>query len=361
MNFLIDIGHPAHVHLFRNLAFKLEGSGHRVYLTAKRDKNIIELLDAYGLSYTLLGRKQKGLLAKYLTSIFHLIKLWRVVKSKKIEIGIGVSGLIAIISRITGMHSICLDDDDSSITPLYARSIRNADVILTPAALKSDQRGKNHITYNGYHELAYLHPNYFMPDPSVLAEIGVKKDEPYFVLRFNAFKAHHDIGEQGLTDDQKQSLIKFLKPYGKVFISTEDETNIYQGYQLKIPPHKIHSVLYYASMFVGDSQTMCSEAGLLGTPSLKCNSLAKRLSIPNEIEHSFGLCYSFPGEKFARLLEKANELLSDKQIKQAFKAKKDKMLDQKIDVTGFLVWFCENYPASLNTVIDQPEYPDSFK
>jgi predicted glycosyltransferase len=119
--------------------------------------------------------------------------------------------------------------------------------------------------------------------------------------------------------------------------------------------------MYYATMFVGDSQTMSSEAGLLGTPALKCNSFAKKLSIPNEIENSFGLCYSFPTETFTELLQKANELLNDKALKQSFKARRKKMLEQKIDVTEFLLWFCDNYPASVSIVMDQPEFPDTFK
>ncbi len=48
------------------------------------------------------------------------------------------------------------------------------------------------LFYPGYHELAYLHPRRFTPDRGVLAEAGISEGERYFVLRFNAFKAHHD-------------------------------------------------------------------------------------------------------------------------------------------------------------------------
>jgi len=55
----------------------------------------------------------------------------------------------------------------------------------------------------------------------------------------------------------------------------------------------MHSLLYYATMFIGDSQTMTSEAAMLGTPSLKLNSFAGKLSVPNELEQKYQLCYSF--------------------------------------------------------------------
>jgi len=38
---------------------------------------------------------------------------------------------------------------------------------------------------------------------------------------------------------------------------------------------------------------MTSEAAMLGTPSLKLNSFAGKLSVPNELEQKYQLCYSF--------------------------------------------------------------------
>ncbi len=45
-----------------------------------------------------------------------------------------------------------------------------------------DNMGKRHIKLNSYKELAYLHPNYFTPDPSVLDELALEKDEKLVVL-----------------------------------------------------------------------------------------------------------------------------------------------------------------------------------
>ena len=50
MNILVDIGHPAHVHLFKNMIWNLEEDGHEVKITA-RDKEI-----ALYLYYTKLLR-----------------------------------------------------------------------------------------------------------------------------------------------------------------------------------------------------------------------------------------------------------------------------------------------------------------
>ena len=361
MNLLIDIGHPGHVHLFRNLANNLKGKGYKVYFTAKKGNNITGLLDAYSIDYISLGKKHNNLFLKYLTTVSHLVKMYYLVKSKKIDVGIGVSGLVSFMSRITKMNSICLDDDDIAATPVFAKSISRASVILTPSALKDENRGNRHVSYNGYHELAYLHPNYFIPDPTVLQELGVKLGEKYFVLRFNAFKAHHDSGEYGLNPEQKQQLVELLEPYGKVFISTEDEDNKYHDHMLNVPPWKIHSVLYYAIMFIGDSQTMCSEAAILGTPALKCNTFAGKLSIPNELEEKYGLCYAYKPDEFDTLLEKTEELLHQQNLHDEWQARLQKMLDDKIDVTAFMAWFIESYPESIQVMKEEPEFQYRFR
>jgi uncharacterized protein len=356
MNLLIDTGHPAHVHLFKNLAIQMQEKGHYVFFSCKKDKAIIDLLKACGFPYISLGKKHKGLLIKYFMTILHLIRLWRLVVSKKIDIGIGVSGLISFISAWSKMQSICLDDDDSLIAPLFARSIRNADTILTPSALRHDKRGKNHIAYDGYHELAYLHPVNFTPDKNVLKESGLKEGEKFFLLRFNAFKAHHDVGEYGLNTVQKQQLIEILKPHAKVFISSEINDPAFSEYKLNISPEKIHSLMYYAEMFIGDSQSMTSEAAVLGTPALKCNTFAGRLSIPNELENKYELCYSFHPRDFDKMLNKIQELLEKSTLDTEFQARRQKMLSEKIDVTAFMVWFIENYPESIQIMKDDAEF-----
>jgi predicted glycosyltransferase len=51
MRVMVDIGHPAHVHFFRNAIRELEKRGHSVKVTA-RDKDVaLRLLEAYGIPY----------------------------------------------------------------------------------------------------------------------------------------------------------------------------------------------------------------------------------------------------------------------------------------------------------------------
>ena len=50
----------------------------------------------------------------------------------------------------------------------------------------------------------------------------------------------------------------------------------------------------------------------------------------------------------------AKTLLSDPETKVKGKEKLAKLLDEKIDLNKFLVWFVENYPVSFNSIKADP-------
>ena len=260
------------------------------------------------------------------------------------------------------MKSIGFDDDDMVVTPVFARYANKASVIFTPSSLAHERRGENHLVYNGFHELAYLHPNWFIPDDRIFDVLGIEKDTDYFLLRFNSFEAHHDIGHGGMSYSQKMELVKKLEKHGRVFISSEKAIDpAFESYKLPDRPELMHSFLAFAKMYVGESQTMTSEAAVLGTPALKCNTFAGRLSIPNELEERYGLCYSFLPGDYGKMLSKIYELLAIPDLKGEWKTRKGKMLEDKIDVTGFLAWFIESYPESVSTIKENPEFQNQFK
>jgi hypothetical protein len=210
--------------------------------------------------------------------------------------------------------------------------------------------------------LAYLHPKRFQPDPSVLNEIGVRPGERFFILRFNAFKAHHDSGVVGLSLPAKRRLIAMLNAQGKVFITMERELDPeFNDYLLKLSPEKVHSLLFYSTMLIGDSQTMTSEAAVLGVPAIRANSFVGRISYLEEEEHRYGLTYGFKPDQTAAMFNKIAELLSMKDLKEEWRRRRERMLADKIDVTAFMVWFVENLPGSAAIMKKDPEYQYRFQ
>ena len=343
----MDLSHPAHFHLLRNTYFEAKKEGHNVYITVKDEPSIINLLNNYNIKYTLLSKKVDSLIYKGLKQIVYNYKLWKFVKDKHIILGFCSSFTMTQIAPFSKMDAILLDDDDDEVEPLVAKFGHPlAKFVLSPDCVK--RKTKKLVVYNGYHELAYLHPNRFTPDEKVLSDFGLNKDDVYFVLRFNAFKAHHDAGINGISLDDKRKLIKLLEKKGKVLISTErviDEE--FKKYQISIPSEKIHSILYFATMFIGDSQTMTSEAAVLGTPSIRCNSFVGRISYLEEQEHKYGLTYGFKPNNAEKMFEKIEQLLSLPNLKKDWVKRREIMLADKMDVTSFFVNFINKYPNQI--------------
>lgn len=361
MNILIDINHPAHVHLLRNVYKMLIEKGHGVLVAVKEIPTAMKLLDLYSVPYVNIGKKDDALGKKGLDQLVFDRRLLKLVREHHIDLGIGSSINIAHVSKLSKMKSIVLDDDDDEVEPLFVKFGHPfADAILTPSAIK--RKSSKAIYVNTYHELAYLHPNRFVPDPGVLRDAKIQEGEPYFILRFNAFKAHHDVGAAGLSIENKRRLVNRLKAYGKVFITTERNIDDeFKPYQLTVSPEKIHSLMYYATMLIGDSQTMTSEAAVLGTPAVKCNSFAGRLAVPNELEKKYGLCYSFLPEQYEAFFAKIDELLVMPDLKGEWQSRRQRMLGDKIDYTEFLAWFFESYPQSKKIAMEQPDFQIQFR
>ena len=360
MNVLIDIGHPGHVHLFRNLYFRLVHKGHNVLVVTQDINSAKTLLEAFKIPYSAVGIKRNGIIGKGLAMFRNTMILLSFARKNKIDFCISSTPSLMQVSALLGIPSIFMDDDDDPVEPLVCHFAHPfSSVILSPES--TIRKTSKNIYYQGYHELAYLHPSVFEPDEKILDKINVKEGEPFFIIRFVALKGHHDRNAFGLSGEQKQIIIKELSKYGKVFITSEKEMDDwFKPYQLKIPFQEIHSLLYYASLFVGDSQTMTSEAAILGTPAIRCNTFVNQITYLNEEEEKYDLTYGFHPDDFDNFLNKVIELASNPEIKNIWGEKRKKLLSDKINVTSFLVWFIENYPESKDEMKKNPDYQYTF-
>jgi predicted glycosyltransferase len=349
MNILFDIGHPAQVHLFKNAILALEANGHQVAITC-RDKDVtVALLNQYGFKYWVLGKVGRGFFGLLLEMLKRDFKLWKISRVFKPDILIGGVGnvFVPVIGKIIKKPAIVFDDTEHA---KYEHFIvdRLATVILTPSCFTKNL-GNKQMKYNGYHELAYLHPNYFKPNPSVLQEIGINSKDTFVVVRFVAWQASHDIGQHGFDLKGKRELVAELKIYGRVFITSESPLpDEFEKYQITLQPRKIHDLLYYATLCISEGATIASECAVLGTPAIYVNAL--RAGTLDEQEKRYGLVYNFSDPETAQTeaLEKALELLQRENLKEEWQAKRERLLSDKIDVTEFMVKFIENYPESFN-------------
>lgn len=358
MKILIDIGHPGHVHLFKNLIKELKIKGHEFLITS-RDKEVsFSLLRSLNLPYYNRGKGYNSILGKALGMIVIDFKILKQALKFKPDILVGGVGnvYIAQVAKLIGKPSIIFDDTEHAKLEL-AFVKRLSSCIVTPDAYKLDL-GKKQIKYAGFHELAYLHPNHFVPDKSILKVLNINEGEKYYILRFVSWNASHDIGQTGLNLEGKRQLIDLLKKNGKVFISSERELmKEFEPYRFNLSPEKMHDVLAFAELFIGEGATMASECAVLGTPAIYINSL--QLGYCTEQENKYQQIFNFREQK--GVLEKAEELMKMPDLKKIFKLRSQRMIEDKIDVTAFMVWFVENYPQSFRIMKKNPNYQLKFK
>ena len=347
MKILIDMGHPAHVHLFKNFIWEMEKKDYEVLITARKKEITLNLLDKYGFDYITVGEMKGGK--------FNLMKEWilRDVKILKLTLDFNPDILIGMhnpavshVAKMLRKKSIIFTDTEHAKLANWV-TFPFADVILTPSCFKCDL-GKKQIRYNGYHELAYLHPNYFTPNPAVLDEMGLSKDDTFIILRFVSWSASHDIGHSGLTFDTKRKAVKEFEKYGRVLITSESPLpQEFERYRITVSPEKIHDLMYYATLLYGESATMASECAVLGTHAIFSDFVGRGYT--DEEEEKYELVFNFKLDKESQResLEKAVELLENNNLKNIGRKKREKLLADKIDVTAFMVWFVENYPASF--------------
>lgn len=362
MNILIDIGHPAHVHLLKNLANELKKKGHNLFFSVRDIPIAKRLMERYGMTpFIDLGGKKDSLLGKAQTVLHQDFALLQFVRNNKIDIGLSSGIVLSHVSRLTNMVSINFDDDDDAAEKLVVKYCHPlTDIVFTPKCIS--RKTPNALYYSGTHELAYLHPNRFVPDPSILEKAGLTPKDKFFIMRFVAFKGHHDVGQEGLSLEQKRRLINLLSKYGRVIITSEKPIEPeFENYRLPVPPEEIHSLMAYASLFLGDSQTMTTEAALLGVPALKCNTFAGKLSVPNMLEQQYDLCYAYHPNDFEKFYNHTQKLLETPNLKAIWETKRNRFLKDNIDTTAFFTWFIENYPKSKQSFLDNPQIQYQFK
>ena len=342
MKILIDIGHPGHVHLFKHFAHEMNKKGHSILFTVRDKEFEVKLLENEGFNFINFGNHYKSKFGKIIGLFKFTLKSILISFKFKPDVFLSHGSVYnALASFVYRKPNIAFEDTGNiEQVRLYKPFTKT---ILTSTSFK-ERYGKKQLFYKGYHELAYLHPNWFVPSDSIFQKLGLKKNEPFFLLRFISWNATHDVGQKGLTHDQKRQLIDFLSEIGKVFISAEGQLpDEFKQYQIKIDPSDTHDVLSYTKLFIGEGATMASECAVLGTPAIYINTMEAG-SIDEQ--EAYGLVYHYRNGE--GVLEKTKELLNDTLLYDKINNANKKLIDENIDVTRFLIDFISNYPQSIS-------------
>lgn len=371
------LGHPAHFHMLKNTAKALMDNGNEVEFVIKKKDILENLLKNAGYTYTMIREDRSNGLLGLIQSVLGMEKaMCSFILKNKIDTLVGST--LSFASRVI-MHTntIVMGEDDSDVVPKYAKMVYPfANAILTPIVCNNGRWNNKSTKYPSYHELAYLHPNHFSADKNVVDGYGIHTSKPYFILRFASLNAHHDDGICGINTEIAQRLIDILSPHGQIYITSERELEPqFEPYRIRINPLDMHHVMAFASLYIGDSQTMAAEAGVLGTPFVRFNDFVGRIGYLRELEDVYQLGYGIHATPLTEestirrndgslqpsgveaLYEAVNTLVAmpAEERRALYAARREKMLSEKIDYAKFLTWFIENYPDSQQQTRDNQQ------
>ncbi|MDG1901160.1 MAG: hypothetical protein P8I80_02920 [Bacteroidales bacterium] len=364
-SFLFYLVHPAKFHFHKVQINELIIRGHNVDIIINTKDILEELVIEEGWTYTNIfpkSRKIKGVhvyIAAFINLFVTVYRLWKFTRGKKYDLFIG--DFLTILGRIKRIPSMYPTDDVLAAVPEQVAWFIPAHYIIAPVITDIGKYKIKKIAYKGYKALAHLHPNHFKPNVNTLS-YDLQNNEPFFVIRCTGFFATHDINKKGIDDSMLYELEKLLSPYGKILITSERKLpKDLEKYNLNIRKSDMTHYIAFAKIFIGDSTTMCTEAAVLGTPSVEFDEYFYEIEQMIELEKKYGLINCFRTNQSEEFLDKIQEMVNTDNLQEVYNDRRSRYLNETIDVSAFLIWLYENYPKSKNAFFLDQNIQDKFK
>jgi hypothetical protein len=366
MRVLFLIFHPVDPYIVFETAKQVENSGGKtIFLVIEKEDIIKKIIDSRGFENKVIGKNKKSFTGKIFSALSIIYNINKIIREFKPTIVFSPAGPYASFAlKFRKLPLICWEDTETATFNYKYAHKRIDSLLLVDSFYKELTRGDNVIRFNGYKELAYLHPNVFKPDSKILNDLGLSDKDTIILMRFSALNAMHDVGLKSEVIDNRNKILDFIerveKKFGaKVFISmTERELDArFSKYKLNIPPEKYTQLLAFCTLYLGEGTTTASEAGVLGVPWINIQKTKRGYLIDQEVNYGLGM----RTDNLDVAFKKAEILLKKKNIKQEWSLKREKLLSDKIDVSAFLTWFIMKYPESEQVMKRQPTYQNNFR
>ncbi|QLG63940.1 DUF354 domain-containing protein [Halorarum salinum] len=339
MDVLVSVQHPAHVHFYRHAIAELRERGHDVHVFAVDKDVTVDLLEAHGVDHTVLAERSPGGSVPRAQATYEY-RLWRAARRIEPDVATGIGGVAAShVATLVGARGVVFTDTEHA-TLSNRLAFPFADRICTPTCYR-DRIGPKQYAYPGYHELAYLHPDRFTPDPDALADLDVDPDDTFVVFRLVRWDAMHNAGGDGFEDaaggvEGLRNAIERLEATGADVLITSEKSlpPALEEYRATVATHRMHDLLAHADLFLGESGTMTAESAVLGTPSIYVHE--NDTGLTDDLAE-YGLVYPFHGpDRHEAGLEKAVAVLEGREDAD-WGARRERLLADRRDTTDVIV------------------------
>jgi uncharacterized protein len=270
MKILLDFHHAADINFFKEaIAILKKDYGCEFMFVVEPRGRLVSILEKElaGISYTKIGKFRTSLLGKMFGMAGWCISMLFRLPGKHVDVGTGFGGVgLCHVTWLLRKPSVIFDDDIEYKLGFYPYK-PFATRIVMPKSIPIE--AKNIVKFNGFKELAYLHPNYFKPDIKELQEYGLAENKYVFIREVSSGSLNY----RDLKMGQLATICSHLKDlHLDIVLSLEDKSLTKQFEKqcliLKEPVNDIYSLIHYALCTISSGDTMARESCLVGTPAI---------------------------------------------------------------------------------------------
>jgi len=273
-----DILTPKQFWFFTSIEKVLREYGIEVLLTSRRYEQLTPILEDVGRRDIIIVGEFGGgsLLGKLKTSVKRTVELVDIIEEHSPDICVSSGSLdMTRISFGLGIPHILLSDTPESPVNRYCVPLSN--YVFTPWIIPKDEwvkygiSGRKVLKYRALDPVAWL--DGFRPSKRILYEFGIDEFN-YVLLRMPETQASYLIGinteyvmrlVEKLASNLSGVKLVILPRYGEQAIQLK---SLGKNAIIFERPVSDHSIVYYASLFVGGGGTMTQEAVLMGVPTI---------------------------------------------------------------------------------------------
>ncbi len=271
----IDLDNSPHVPFFKPIIDKLREHGHTVVITARDCFQVCGLADLMKVDYKKIGRhygKNKAL--KVAGLLIRSSQLMPTVLNEKPDIAVSHGSRSQVLtSSILNIPTMVIADYE------FTQTVAKPTYIVVPEMISNDAvKGytKAVFKYPGIKEDVYA-PD-FKPDPTILKELGINKEELLVTIRPPATEAHYHNPESELLFEET---INFLGKHenARMVILPRNEkkqtawvknnwSQMCNSGKIIFPEHVVDglNLIWHSDLVISGGGTMNREAAALGVP-----------------------------------------------------------------------------------------------
>lgn len=273
-----DLDNSPHVPFFYPIIKKLEEDGHRVVITTRDCFQVCGLACYYQLDHKVIGKHYGANKAiKVLGTLFRSLMLLPTVLKEKPDLSVshGSRPLVVLSSLLRIPCILLFDYEYARILPFFKPTLGMApEVIGNPRVAECFSCGL--LGYPGLKEDVYV--SSFNPNPDVLRQLGITKDQLIVTIRPPANEAHYHNPESEKLFAAAVELIGNLPESVMVILPRNEKAqkemilNAWPQWirerKIIIPEQVVNGLdlIWYSDFVISGGGTMNREAAALGVP-----------------------------------------------------------------------------------------------